>query len=367
LKKVLIIFGTRPEAIKMCPLVLQLRRNKSFETRLCVTGQHQDMLRQVLEYFDVKEDYSFDIMSANQTLSHITSSVLGKMEQLLREERFDLVLVHGDTSTTFAAALAAYYNRTPVGHVEAGLRTYDIFAPYPEEFNRHAASLITDLHFAPTSLAAENLINEGIDKEKIFVTGNTVIDAMRYTLKLDYTHPALDWLQGAPMLLLTAHRRENWGAPLENIFSAIIEILERHKELKVIYPVHLNPTVKNCADKILGEHPRVKLTPPVDVIALHNFIRRAYMVLTDSGGIQEEASALNKPTLVLRNATERPEGVTAGILKLVGTEKDNIVAMTEKLLRDKQAYDMMCNAKNPYGDGHACERIERIMMRYFKG
>lgn len=360
--KIITIFGTRPEAIKMCPLVLRLKKNLQIQCKVILTGQHGEMLDQVMNVFGIKEDYNLAIMKQNQTLTGITAEVLQKLEEILVAERPDIVLVHGDTSTSFAAALACFYNRIPVGHVEAGLRTYRMDSPYPEEFNRQAVDLISDLYFAPTRHAAENLLKEGKDKEKIIVTGNTGIDALQTTVQDDYSDANLEWASDARLLLLTAHRRENLGEPMRQMFLGIKRIVEEFSDIKVIYPVHKNPKVRKIAQEILGETERIRLIEPLDVWDFHNYMRRSFLILTDSGGIQEEAPALGKPVLVMRDTTERPEGVEAGTLKLVGTTADRIYEETRKLLSDSKEYRSMSQAVNPYGDGHASGRIEKALL-----
>ncbi len=363
MKKVMLVFGTRPEAIKMCPLVNELKSRPGFITRVCVTGQHRDMLRQVLEAFQVNPDRDLAVMKERQTLFDITAAVLDGMKQVLMEERPDLILVHGDTSTTFASALAAFYLQIPVGHVEAGLRTYDTSAPYPEEFNRQAVSSIARWHFAPTALSRDNLLREGKKPEQIFVTGNTVIDALRTTVRADYSHPLLDWAGDGRLVLLTAHRRENWGKPMHDMFRAIRRVTEAHPDVRVVYPVHLNPDVRAAAQEEFSGCTQIRLTDPVDVLDCHNLMARSYLVLTDSGGIQEEAPSLGKPVLVMRDTTERPEGVEAGTLKLVGTDERKIEETFSELLDNPEAYQAMAHAENPYGDGFACRRIADILER----
>lgn len=357
----MLIFGTRPEAIKMCPLVKELKKRDGIKTIVCVTGQHRKMLDQVLEAFHVVPDYDLSIMQPNQTLFDITTKVLESIKSVLVDESPDIVLVHGDTSTTFISALSCFYLKIPVGHVEAGLRTYNIYSPYPEEFNRQAVSLISKYNFAPTERSKQNLIDENKDKDHIYVTGNTAIDALKTTVTDKYTHEYLEWAKGSRLILLTAHRRENLGKPLKNIFSAIKEIVEEFDDIKVIYPIHMNPAIMEIAEKIFKNTDRVKIINPLDVLDFHNFMARAYMILTDSGGVQEEAPSLGKPVLVLRDTTERPEGVAAGTLKLVGTNRDNIYNEFKKLLTDKDAYNEMSIAANPYGDGFASKRIADIL------
>lgn len=362
MKKVLVTFGTRPEAIKMCPVILEMKKHSGIETKVCVTGQHREMLRQVLEAFSVVPDYDLHVMKPNQTLFDINTAVLNGMKEILEKEKPDLILVHGDTSTTFAAALAGYYLQIPVGHVEAGLRTHNIYAPYPEEFNRQAVSIIAKYNFAPTELARQNLEAEGRLKESIFVTGNTVIDALKTTVREDYHHPELEWAADSRLILITAHRRENLGAPMRGMFRAIRRVLEENADVKAIYPIHMNPLVREAAREVFSGCERIRLIEPLEVLDFHNFMARSYLILTDSGGIQEEAPSLGKPVLVMRDITERPEGITAGTLKLVGTDETVIYEAFTRLLRDREAYDAMANAKNPYGDGHAAERIVRIIL-----
>lgn len=361
MKKVMLVFGTRPEAIKMCPLVLELRARRNFETLVCVTGQHREMLAQVLDVFGVEPDFDLSVMTDRQTLFDITEKVLCGMRRILERTKPDAVLVHGDTTTTFAAALACFYLNIPVGHVEAGLRTYNIQSPYPEEFNRQAVDIVARFLFAPTEVSRENLLKEGKAADTIYVTGNTAIDALKTTVRKDYGHPELDWTAGSRLVMLTAHRRENLGAPMRRIFGAIRRILEEFPDIKIIYPVHMNPLVREAAAGILGDHPRVRLIEPLDVLDFHNFLARSYLILTDSGGIQEEAPSLGKPVLVLRDTTERPEGVAAGTLKLTGTDEEAIYRDFKTLLADQSAYDAMSRASNPYGDGFASKRIADIL------
>lgn len=362
MKKVMLVFGTRPEAIKMCPLVNELKTRENIETIVCVTGQHRQMLDQVLEVFDVVPDYDLSIMKEKQTLFDITTNILNDIRKVLEEVRPDIVLVHGDTSTTFVTALACFYLKIPVGHVEAGLRTYNIYSPYPEEFNRQAVGIISNYNFAPTEKAKENLIKEGKKKESIYVTGNTAIDALKTTVKKEYNHPELDWARGSRLILITAHRRENLGEPMKAMFKAILRVLKEHPDVKAIYPIHMNPVVREIADSILGKEERIHIIEPLEVIDFHNFLNQSYMILTDSGGIQEEAPSLGKPVLVMRDTTERPEGIEAGTLKLVGTEEENIYRNFKKLLEDEEKYKKMSNASNPYGDGFACKRIADILV-----
>jgi UDP-N-acetylglucosamine 2-epimerase (non-hydrolysing) len=360
----MVVFGTRPEAIKMCPLVMELRRRSDvFDTVVCVTGQHREMLRQVLEVFHVYPEYDLDIMKKDQTLFDVTTEALDGMKSVLEKEKPDIVLVHGDTTTAFAAGLASFYLHIPVGHVEAGLRTYRLEAPFPEEFNRQAIDVYSDFYFAPTETAKQNLINEHKDPGSIYVTGNTVIDALSVTVDRNYTHPVLDWVGGSRMVLVTAHRRENIGAPMEHIFSAIKRLAEKHEDVRFVYPIHKNPAVREIADRILTGCGRVKLIEPLDVFDFHNFMSRAYIIMTDSGGIQEEAPALGIPVLVLRDTTERPEGIAAGTLKLTGTDEENIFRETERLLTDRDEYEKMSRASNPYGDGTASRRIADVLEK----
>lgn len=352
----------------MCPLVKELKNREGVETLVCVTGQHRTMLEQVLTAFDVKPDYDLSIMKDRQTLFDITTEILRRIKEVLEEVRPDVVLVHGDTSTTFASALACFYLQIPVGHVEAGLRTYNIASPYPEEFNRQAVSIISAYNFAPTKLSRENLIREGKKESTIYITGNTAIDALRTTVREDYSHPELDWCAGARLILITAHRRENLGIPMHHMFRAIRRVLDEHGDVKAIYPIHLNPAVRQAAEDVFGEsspggkEERLHLIEPLDVLDFHNFMKRAYLILTDSGGIQEEAPALGKPVLVMRDTTERPEGIEAGTLKLVGTEEEAIYSAFTKLLDDRASYDAMAHAENPYGDGFASVRIANILQ-----
>lgn len=361
MKKIMLVFGTRPEAIKMCPLVKELKTRKNVETIVCVTGQHREMLQQVLECFEVVPDYNLDIMQDKQTLFDITTNIISKIKPVLEEVRPDIILVHGDTTTTFVTALCAFYMQIPVGHVEAGLRTYNLYSPYPEEFNRQATSIIAKYNFAPTEMAKSNLINEGKEQRTIYVTGNTAIDALKTTVNDRYSNPLLEWVGNDRLVVLTAHRRENLGEPLENMFTAIKRIVEEKKDIKVIYPVHKNPVVQEIAQRILGNNERIKLIEPLEVIDFHNLLARSYLILTDSGGIQEEAPSLGKPVLVMRDTTERPEGIKAGTLKLVGTNTDIIYTEMKKLLDNQTEYDKMSKAQNPYGDGLASKRIADIL------
>ena len=361
MKKVMLVFGTRPEAIKMCPLVNELKRRQGIETVVCVTGQHRQMLDQVLETFGVVPDHDLSIMKDRQTLFDITTNILNRIGDVLEQEKPDVVLVHGDTTTTFVSALACFYRQIPVGHVEAGLRTYDIYSPYPEEFNRQAVSIISQYNFAPTARSRQNLISEGKKENTIWVTGNTAIDALRTTVREDYTHPHLDWAAGSRLIFITAHRRENLGQPMHNMFRAIRRVMEEHPDVKALYPIHMNPVVRQAADEELGGFDRIRIVEPVEVFDCHNIMARSYLILTDSGGIQEEAPSLGKPVLVMRDTTERPEGIAAGTLKLVGTDESVIYGSFTQLLDDREAYDAMAHAANPYGDGHACERIADIL------
>lgn len=361
MKKVMLVFGTRPEAIKMCPLVLELRKRKEIQTVVCVTGQHRQMLDQVLTAFNVQPDYDLSIMKDRQTLFDVTVNILERIKEVLEKEKPDVVLVHGDTSTTFVTALACFYLQIPVGHVEAGLRTYDIYSPYPEEFNRQAVGIVAKYNFAPTELSKQNLLREGKKPESIYVTGNTAIDALKTTVRADYSHPELEWAKGSRLIMLTAHRRENLGEPMHHMFRAIRRIVDETPDIKVIYPIHMNPVVRNAADEELGKDDRIHIIEPLEVIDFHNFLSRSYLILTDSGGIQEEAPSLGKPVLVMRDTTERPEGIAAGTLKLVGTNEETIYAEFKRLLESKEAYDAMSKASNPYGDGHACERIADVL------
>lgn len=364
MKKVMVVFGTRPEAIKMCPLVNALKeRSDEIETVLCVTGQHRQMLDQVLEAFNVEPQYDLSIMKDKQNLFDITCNILNKIKEVLEKEHPDVVLVHGDTSTTFVTALACFYLQIPVGHVEAGLRTYNIYSPYPEEFNRQAVSIISKYNFAPTELSKENLLREGKSEDTIYVTGNTAIDALKTTVREDYSHPMLEWAEGSRLVMLTAHRRENLGEPMHQMFRAIRRIVEEMPDVKVIYPIHMNPVVRAICDEELGNHDRIRIIEPLEVLDFHNFLARSYLILTDSGGIQEEAPSLGKPVLVMRDTTERPEGIAAGTLKLVGTQEETIYEAFRTLLTDKNEYDKMSKASNPYGDGHACERIVEALLK----
>lgn len=362
MKTILLVFGTRPEAVKLCPLIHELRKRPGFRTLVCVTGQHRQMLHPVLHSFGVKPDYDLALMQDGQTLDDITTAVLERLKPVLEQVKPDLLLVQGDTTSAFAAALAAFYRRIPVGHVEAGLRTYNMDAPYPEEFNRQSISVMAKLHFAPTQTAADNLLREGRDPDGVFVTGNTVIDALQTTVSPDYRHPLLDWAEGSRLVLLTAHRRESWGAPLRGMLRAIRRAVEEHPNVKLLYPVHKNPAIRQLAEEELGGCERIRLTEPLDIPDFHNIMARACLILTDSGGIQEEAPALGKPVLVLRDTTERPEGVAAGTLRLAGTGEDNVYREFCRLLEDEALRETMSRAVNPYGDGRASVRIADILQ-----
>lgn len=361
MKKVMLVFGTRPEAIKMCPLVNELKKRESIETVVCVTGQHRQMLDMVLDAFDVQPDYDLSIMKEKQTLFDVTTNILNRIKDVLEKEKPNVVLVHGDTSTTFVTALACFYLQIPVGHVEAGLRTYNIYSPYPEEFNRQAVSIISKFNFAPTELSKQNLLKEGKKADTIYVTGNTAIDALKTTVCDNYTHPELEWADGSRLIMITAHRRENLGEPMRHMFKAIRRVMDEHTDVKAIYPIHMNPVVREIANEYLGDDDRIHIIEPLDVLDFHNFLSRSYLILTDSGGIQEEAPSLGKPVLVMRDTTERPEGIAAGTLKLVGTEEETIFAEFSRLLSDEREYEIMSKASNPYGDGYACERIADIL------
>ncbi len=371
IRKVMTIFGTRPETIKMAPLVKELQSRPQVQTIVCVTAQHRQMLDQVLQAFEIEPDYDLDIMQQGQTLSDITSRVLNGLEDIMKTEKPDIVLVHGDTTTTFAGALAAYYQQIPVGHVEAGLRTYQKYSPYPEEMNRQMVGVMADLHFAPTYKSMENLLREGKKRENIIVTGNTAIDALKTTVRDDYSSELLNWAQGSRLLVLTAHRRENLGAPMYRMFRAIKRIVDLYEDVKMVYPVHLNPIVQRAAHEVFGNDPKIRLVEPMDVIDFHNLLSRSYLILTDSGGIQEEAPSLGKPVIVLRDTTERPEGVEAGTLKLAGTDEMTIYHLLDELLNNSEEYHRMSCAKNPYGDGEASRKIvdflEIFLKRYSDG
>ncbi len=359
--KILLVFGTRPEAIKMAPLVKELNTRNNLETIVCVTAQHREMLDQVLEVFEIHPNYDLNIMQKGQTLSQITTRILNGMEEILEKEKPDIILVHGDTTTAYASALTAFYHRVKIGHVEAGLRTYNKYSPYPEEMNRQMIGVLCDYHFSPTLASAKNLLKEGKDEKMIFVTGNTAIDALRYTVRNEYHHQVLDWIGNDKMILLTAHRRENIGEPMRQMFTAIKRIVDEHKDIKVVYPIHMNPAVHSIANEIFKGHERIKIIDPLDVIDFHNFMAHSYLILTDSGGVQEEAPSLGKPVFVLRDTTERPEGVEAGTLKLVGTSEENIYRLLKEILADQAMYDEMAKASNPYGDGHASVRIADVL------
>lgn len=363
MKRIMLVFGTRPEAIKMCPLVNELKKRSFAKTIVCVTGQHRQMLDAVLEAFAVKPDYDLSIMKDRQTLFDVTTNILQRIRSVLETERPDVVLVHGDTSTTFVTALACFYLQIPVGHVEAGLRTWNIYSPFPEEFNRQAVSILSQFNFAPTEQCRTNLLREGRKADSIHITGNTAIDALKTTVRSDYSHPELDWANDSRLILLTAHRRENLGEPMKHMFRAIRRVVNEHSDVKVIYPIHMNPVVRQTAADILGDEDRVHIIEPLDVLDFHNFLARSYLVLTDSGGIQEEAPSLGRPVLVMRDTTERPEGVAAGVLRLVGTSEETLYSEFTRLLNDKQAYNAMAKASNPYGDGFASQKIADILER----
>lgn len=361
-KKIMLVFGTRPEAIKMCPLVNELKTRENAETIVCVTGQHRQMLDQVLETFRVIPDYDLEIMKDGQTLFDITMRVLDGMKSILKEVSPDVVLVHGDTTTTFVAALACFYLQIPVGHVEAGLRTGNLYSPWPEEFNRQAVSVVSAYNFAPTERARQNLLQEQHKAETIWVTGNTAIDALKTTVKENYRHEQLEWVKDARLILITAHRRENLGEPMYHMFRAIRRVLDEHEDVKAVYPIHMNPAVRKTADEVFGKDDRIRMIEPLDVLDFHNFMQRSYLILTDSGGIQEEAPSLGKPVLVMRDTTERPEGIEAGTLKLVGTGEEMIYRAFTELLENKGEYEKMAHASNPYGDGDASVRIANILL-----
>lgn len=361
MKKVMLVFGTRPEAIKMCPLVNELKTRKNINTVVCVTGQHRQMLDQVLNVFNVVPDYDLSIMKDRQTLFDVTTNILNKIGDVLDETNPDIVLVHGDTSTTFATALACFYKQIPVGHVEAGLRTYDIYSPYPEEFNRQAVGIISEYNFAPTERAAKNLVDEGKKSEKIYITGNTAIDALKTTVRDDFSHEVIDWAKDSRLIVITAHRRENLGEPMHHMFRAIRRIMDEHPDVKAVYPIHMNPVVRQIADEELSGCDRIRIIEPMEVLEFHNLLAKSYLILTDSGGIQEEAPSLGKPVLVMRDTTERPEGIAAGTLKLVGTDEEVIYNNFKELLENLDSYNSMAHAANPYGDGYTCERIADIL------
>lgn len=363
--KVMTIFGTRPEAIKMAPLVLELEKHSdSIESIVTVTAQHREMLDQVLETFSITPDYDLNIMKDRQTLVDVATRGLEGLDAIMKEAQPDIVLVHGDTATTFIGSLAAFYNKIAVGHVEAGLRTWDKYSPYPEEMNRQLTGVIADLHFSPTEKSAQNLLDEGKVEDRIYITGNTAIDALQTTVREQYTHPVLERVGEDKLILLTAHRRENLGEPMRNMFRAINRLLEKHNDIQVIYPVHMNPVVRELANEILGDNERIQLIEPLEVVDFHNFAAAAHIILTDSGGIQEEAPSLGKPVIVLRDTTERPEGIEAGTLKLAGTDEDTIFNLTDELLTDEAEYNRMAHASNPYGDGHASEKIVEALKKY---
>ena len=361
MKTVMIVFGTRPEAIKMCPLIKELKTRKEIKTIVCVTGQHRQMLDMVLDTFKVEPDYDLSIMKDEQTLFDITTNILNQIGDVLNKVNPDIVLVHGDTSTTFVTALACFYNQIPVGHVEAGLRTYNIYSPYPEEFNRQAVSIISKYNFSPTEHSRQNLIREGKNPDSIFVTGNTAIDALKTTVRENYTHPQLEWVCNSKLIMITAHRRANLGIPMHNMFRAIRRVMEEHPDVKAIYPIHMNPFVRKVAEEELIGCDRIRIIEPLDVLDFHNFLFHSYLILTDSGGVQEEAPSLGKPVLVMRDTTERPEGVAAGTLKLVGTTEKVIYDNFKNLLENKEEYNKMAHANNPYGDGFASKRIADIL------
>lgn len=363
MKTVMLVFGTRPEAIKMCPLVNELKTRKNIKTVVCVTGQHRQMLDMVLDTFKVIPDYDLSIMKAGQTLFDITANILNRIGEVLDEVKPDVVLVHGDTSTTFVTALACFYKQIAIGHVEAGLRTYNIYSPYPEEFNRQAVSIISKYNFAPTELSKANLVREGKDENSIYITGNTAIDALKTTVREDYTHPELEWAKDSRLIMITAHRRENLGEDMHSMFRAIRRVMDEHPDVKAIYPIHMNPVVRQAADEELRGCDRIHIIDPLEVIDFHNFLARSFMILTDSGGIQEEAPSLGKPVLVMRDTTERPEGIKAGTLKLVGTDEQVIYENFKLLLEDNTAYESMSKASNPYGDGFACKRIADVLEK----
>ncbi|WP_206424116.1 non-hydrolyzing UDP-N-acetylglucosamine 2-epimerase [Vaginisenegalia massiliensis] len=363
MKKIMVSFGTRPEAIKMCPLVKELKSREDVELVVCVTGQHKEMLQQVLDAFDVVPDYNLAIMKSQQTLFDVTINILDKMKEVLIKEKPDIVLVHGDTSTTFVSSLACFYLQIPVGHVEAGLRTYNIYSPFPEEFNRQAVGLVAKYNFAPTETSKQNLLNEGKDANSIFVTGNTAIDALSTTVRKDYSHEYLEWAADSKLILITAHRRENLGEPMRAMFRAINRIIMENPDTKAIYPIHMNPIVRKVADEVFGNNDRIKIIEPLEVVDFHNFMANSYLILTDSGGIQEEAPGLGIPVLVMRDTTERPEGIAAGTLKLVGTDENRIYEAFDELLNNNEIYEKMSRASNPYGDGTASKQIADILLK----
>ena len=361
MKKVMLVFGTRPEAIKMGPLVKELEKQDDIETVVCVTGQHREMLDQVLSIFDINPQYDLEIMKHQQDLFDVTVNILNNIKPVLEKEKPDVVLVHGDTSTTYASGLASFYLQIPVGHIEAGLRTHNIYSPFPEEFNRQSVGLFSSLNFAPTKMAAQNLLDEGKSADSIFITGNTAIDALRTTVKSDYNSPIIEWAKDSQLIVLTAHRRENYGEPMRHMFQAVKRIVDEHEEIKVVYPIHMNPMIKKLADEIFSDTDRVKIIPPMEVVDFHNLLAKSHFILTDSGGIQEEAPSLGKPVLVMRDTTERPEGIEAGTLKLVGTDEEVIYQNFKALLEDDLLYKSMSEASNPYGDGTASEQIVKIL------
>ncbi|MER0279014.1 UDP-N-acetylglucosamine 2-epimerase (non-hydrolyzing) [Clostridioides difficile] len=362
--KVMTVFGTRPEAIKVAPLIKELEEREHIKSIVCVTAQHREMLDQVIETFDINVDYDLDIMKKGQSLNDITCKILKELPLIINKENPNIILVHGDTTTTLATSLTAFYNKIFVGHIEAGLRTYDKYSPFPEELNRQLTSVIADIHFAPTNLARKNLIYEGKPKNSIFVTGNTAIDALRMTIKEDYNHPIIDKIGNDRMILLTSHRRENLGNPMKNIFKAVKRIVDDFEDVQIVYPIHLNPEIRNIADKVFGKsHKRIHIIEPLEVVDFHNFLNKSYMIMTDSGGIQEEAPSLGKPVLVLRDKTERTEGIEAKTLKLVGTDEDRIYNSVSSLLINKKSYNQMSKASNPYGDGRASKYIVDIIMK----
>ena len=364
-KKIMTIFGTRPEAIKMSPLVKEIENDTRYESIVVVTAQHRQMLDQVLDVFEIKPNYDLDIMKERQSLNEITGNVLKLLDEVLLKENPDIVFVHGDTTTTFAASLAAFYRQIPIGHVEAGLRTWDKYSPFPEEMNRQMTDVLADVYFAPTKESKQNLLKENHSGKEIFVTGNTAIDAMKYTVQNDYHHELIDLIGDRRLILVTMHRRENLGEPMTNVFQAINHIVEQYEDVEIIFPIHKNPFVRQNAQQTLIKSERIHVIEPLDVVDFQNFAKRSYLILSDSGGVQEEAPSLGVPVLVLRDTTERPEGVLAGTLKVVGTEKDNVIREVEKLLDDEEEYLLMAQAKNPYGDGHASERILNATAHYF--
>jgi UDP-N-acetylglucosamine 2-epimerase (non-hydrolysing) len=365
--KVMTVFGTRPEAIKMAPLVKELEKYpEKIKSIVTVTAQHREMLDQVLHIFDITPDYDLNIMKERQTLIDVTTRSLEGLNQVFAEEKPDIVLVHGDTTTTFVASLAAFYHSIPIGHVEAGLRTHNKYSPYPEEMNRQLTGVLADLHFSPTAQSRQNLLVENKREETIYITGNTAIDALKTTVRANYSHPVLERLGNDQLILMTAHRRENTGEPMENMFRAICRVVEKHADVQVVYPVHMNPVVREIANRVLGENDRIHLIEPLDVIDFHNFASRAYLILTDSGGVQEEAPSLGVPVLVLRDTTERPEGIEAGTLKLAGTDEETIFTLADELLSNQAAHDKMAHASNPYGDGHASKRIVQAILHHFE-